>query len=66
MAEGSAVLRTQIQQLKKDNSELLDTALANEGLKRVKVKLDQSEVEMVLCILCFMKLYTKSSLFPLV
>ena len=46
-AESTAMLQTQVQKLKNENSELMKTVLANEGLKKVKVRLDQADTEMV-------------------
>lgn len=45
--DGTAALRAQLQDLKNENSELMKTAYANDGLKRVKVRLEQAESEMV-------------------
>ena len=46
-ADGTAALRAQVQHLKTENSELLMSAHAGEGLKRAKVRLEQAEAEMV-------------------
>lgn len=47
-SEQTMKLKKQLEELKDDNSRLMKAARASDGLRRVKVKLDESEIEMVL------------------
>lgn len=51
-ADSTSELASQIERMREERSDLMKSAKTNDGLKRVKIKLDETETEMVCLYTC--------------